>query len=220
MSPETRRFHAVLRGYAERNDGTVALWGDTLKMDYTALFAEVTYRQERLRDEGVKVVALALDNGVEAMLWDLAILFEGLTCLTLPPFFSPTQRAHCLEQSHAERVIAEPYLDAQLHAGGYRKTGDFWCRAFEGRPSMPLGTAKVTFTSGTTGTPKGVCLSTDSVLRVARELYQASHTSDPRHHLALLPLAILLENLGCYAALYAGATLSLPSQKRDRKSVV
>ena len=213
MSPETRRFHAVLRGYAERNDGAVALWGDTLKMDYTALFAEVTARQERLRDEGVKVVALALDNGIEAMLWDLAILFEGLTCLTLPPFFSPTQRAHCLEQSHAERVIAEPYLDAELHAGGYRKTGDFWCRAYDGRPSMPPGTAKVTFTSGTTGTPKGVCLSADSVLRVARELFQASHASDPRHHLSLLPLAILLENLGCYAALYAGATLSLPSQK-------
>ncbi|WP_460146972.1 AMP-binding protein [Pseudomonas sp. H2_H03] len=213
MSPETRRFHAVLRGYAERNDGAVALWGDTLKINYTALFAEVTYRQERLRDEGVKVVALALDNGVDAILWDLAILFEGLTCLTLPPFFSPAQRDHCLEQSHAERVIAEPHLDAELHAGGYRKTGEFWCRAFEGRPSMPSGTAKLTFTSGTTGTPKGVCLSADSVLRVARELHQASHASDPRHHLALLPIAILLENLGCYAALYAGATLSVPSQK-------
>jgi long-subunit acyl-CoA synthetase (AMP-forming) len=67
------------------------------------------------------------------------------------------------------------------------------------------GTAKLTFTSGTTGTPKGVCLSADSLLRVARELDQASRT-DPQHHLALLPLAILLENLGCYAALYAGAT--------------
>ncbi|HAA41812.1 MAG TPA: long-chain acyl-CoA synthetase, partial [Pseudomonas sp.] len=101
MSPETRRFHAVLRGHAERNDGAIALWGDSLKMDYAQMFAEVAYRQERLRDEGVKVVALALDNGVEAMLWDLAVLFEGLTCLTLPPFFSPAQRAHCLEQSHA-----------------------------------------------------------------------------------------------------------------------
>ncbi|MCD7037199.1 AMP-binding protein [Pseudomonas sp. MAFF 311095] len=213
MSPETCRFHAVLRGHAERNDGAIALWGDAMKMDYTSLFAEVAYRQERLRDEGVKVVALALDNGVDAMLWDLAVLFEGLTCLTLPPFFSPAQRIHCLEQSHAERVIAEPYLEAELLAGGYRQSGDFWCRAFEGRPSMPSGTAKVTFTSGTTGTPKGVCLSADSLLRVARELQQASHITDPRHHLALLPIAILLENLGCYAALYAGATLSVPSQK-------
>ena len=213
MSPETRRFHAMLRGHAERNDGAIALWGDTWKMDYTSLFAEVAYRQERLRDEGVKVVALALDNGVDAMLWDLAVLFEGLTCLTLPPFFSPAQRAHCLEQSHAERVIAEPHLAAELQAGGYRQAGEFWCRTFEGRPAMPSNTAKLTFTSGTTGAPKGVCLSADSLLRVTRELHQASHSRDPRHHLALLPIAILLENLGCYAALYAGATLSLPSQK-------
>uniref|UniRef100_UPI001032C606 AMP-binding protein n=1 Tax=Pseudomonas antarctica TaxID=219572 RepID=UPI001032C606 len=213
MSPETRRFHAVLRGYAERNDGAIALWGDTLKMDYTSLFAEVAYRQQRLRDEGVNVVALALDNGVDAMLWDLAILFEGLTCLTLPPFFSPAQRAHCLEQSHAERVIAEPHLEAELLGAGYQQHGDFWRKTFAGRPSMPSGTAKVTFTSGTTGAPKGVCLSANSVLRVARELHQASHASDPRHHLALLPIAILLENLGCYAALYAGATLSVPSQR-------
>jgi len=214
MSPETHRFHAVLRRHAERNDGAVALWGDTLKIDYASLFAEVAYRQERLREEGVKVVALALDNGVDAMLWDLAVLFEGLTCLTLPPFFSPAQRAHCLEQSHAERVIAEPYLEAELLASGYCQNGEFWCRTFERQPAMPSGTAKVTFTSGTTGAPKGVCLSADSLLRVARELYQASHSADPRHHLALLPIAILLENLGCYAALYAGATLSLPSQKR------
>ncbi|WP_348749587.1 AMP-binding protein [Pseudomonas rhodesiae] len=213
MSPETLRFHAVLRGHAERNDGAIALWGDSLKMDYATLFAEVAYRRERLRDEGVQVVALALDNGVDAMLWDLAVLFEGLTCLTLPPFFSAAQRAHCLEQSHAERVIAEPYLRQELEGLGYHKVGDFWCRHFDGRPSMPLGTAKVTFTSGTTGAPKGVCLSSESLLRVARELYQASHVNDPRHHLALLPLAILLENLGCYAALYAGATLSVPSQK-------
>ncbi|MBN2975687.1 long-chain acyl-CoA synthetase [Pseudomonas fluorescens] len=213
MSPETRRFHAVLRAHAERNDGAVALWGDTLKMDYATLFADVSDRQRRLRDERVKVVALALDNGVDAMLWDLAVLFEGLTCVTLPPFFSPAQRAHCLAQSHAERVIAEPYLDAELHALGYRKAGEFWCRTFTGRPPMPFGTAKLTFTSGTTGTPKGVCLSADSLLRVARQLHQASHVTDPRHHLALLPMAILLENLGCYAALYAGATLSVPGQR-------
>ena len=213
MSPETRRFHAVLRGYAERNDGTIALWGDSLKMDYTALFAEVAYRQQRLSDAGVKVVALALDNGVDAMLWDLAVLFEGLTCLTLPPFFSPAQRAHCLAQSHAELVIAEPELAGELRDAGYHQAGEFWRRSFTGRPALPLDTAKITFTSGTTGAPKGVCLSADSLLRVARELHQASHVTDPRHHLALLPIAILLENLGCYAALYAGATLSVPSQK-------
>ncbi|QZB00569.1 AMP-binding protein [Pseudomonas mandelii] len=213
MSPETERFKQTLRSHAERKTSAIALWGDHQKVDYATLYAEVVYRQQRLRDEQVKVIALALDNGVEAMLWDLAALFEGLTCLTLPPFFSPAQRAHCLEQSQAERVIAEPALDDELQAAGYEKNGEFWRRTFSGPNRMPEGTAKLTFTSGTTGTPKGVCLSAESLLTVARELNQASKPADPQHHLALLPLAILLENLGCYAALYAGATLSLPSQK-------
>ncbi|MCF4997183.1 AMP-binding protein [Pseudomonas syringae] len=213
MSLELQRFQETLRSHAGRNDNAIALWGDTFKLDYTTLYAEVMYRQERLRDENVRVIALALDNGVEAMLWDLAVLFEGLTCVTLPPFFSPAQRAHCLEQSHAERVIAEPGLDAELIAAGYVRKGEFWCRAFSGPSHLPEGTAKLTFTSGTTGRPKGVCLSADSVLRVARALNDASESAAVKHHMALLPLAILLENLGCYAALFAGAKLSLPSQK-------
>lgn len=212
MSLELQRFQETLRDHAGRNDSSVALWGDTLKIDYTTLYAELLYRRERLRDEQVQVIALALDNGVEAMLWDLAVLLEGLACVSLPPFFSAAQRAHCLEQSQAERVIAEPTLAAELLAAGYEQRGEFWCRAFTGPRRLPAGTAKLTFTSGTTGTPKGVCLSADSLLRVARELHQASLANAPRHHVALLPLAILLENLGCYAALYAGARLSLPSQ--------
>ncbi len=213
MSPELQRFKQTLRSHAERKSNAIALWGDHLKVDYATLYAEVVYRQQRLRDENFKVVALALDNGVDAMLWDLAALFEGLTCLTLPPFFSPAQRIHCLEQSQAGLVIAEPELADELQSAGYEKNGEFWRRTFNGPNRMPEGTAKLTFTSGTTGTPKGVCLSAESLLTVARELDQASKPADPQHHLALLPLAILLENLGCYAALYAGATLSVPSQK-------
>lgn len=213
MSPEMERFKQTLRNHAERKTNTTALWDDQQKLDYVTLYAEVVYRQQRLRDEHVKVIALALGNGVEAMLWDLAILCEGLTCVALPPFFSPAQRKHCLEQSQAERVIAEPSLQEELQAAGYQKSGEFWCRAFSDPSRLPERTAKLTFTSGTTGTPKGVCLNADSILRVTRELDLASKTTDPQHHLALLPLAILLENIGCYAALYAGATLSLPSQK-------
>lgn len=213
MSLEMERFKQTLRRHAERKPNSIALWGDQLEIDYATLYAEVMHRQQRLRDEHVKVIALALDNGVEAMLWDLAALFESLTCLTLPPFFSPAQRNHCLEQSQAEWVIAPPELESELQAAGYEKHGEFWRRTFSVPTRLPEGTAKLTFTSGTTGTPKGVCLSAESILRVARELHQASQPSDPRHHMALLPLAVLLENLGCYAALYAGATLSVPGQR-------
>jgi long-subunit acyl-CoA synthetase (AMP-forming) len=217
MSPEMQRFKDTLRGHAQRRGHAIALWGDGSQLDYATLYSEVVYRQHRLREENVQVVALALDNGIDAVLWDLAALFEGLTCVYLPGFFSQAQRRHCLEQSQAERVIAEPAFDAELQAAGYQHRGEFWRRHFDGPSRLPAGTAKLTFTSGTsgtTGTPKGVCLGAESLLRVARELEQASRPVETRHHLALLPLAVLLENLGCYAALYAGAMLSVPSQER------
>lgn len=213
MSPEVELFKQTLRSHAEDQAQATALWGDQLKLDYATLYTEVMDRQQRLRDEQIEVVALALDNGVEAVLWDLAALFAGLACVALPGFFSVAQRRHCLEQSRAERVIAEPHLHDELQAAGYRQDGEFWHRRLSGPRVMPEGTAKLTFTSGTTGTPKGVCLSADSILQVSRELDLASKPTDPQHHLALLPLAILLENIGCYAALYAGATLSLPGAK-------
>ncbi len=86
MSPEMERFKRTLRGHAERRGHAVALWGDGSQLDYATLYSEVVYRQQRLRDEHISVVALALDNGIEAMLWDLAALFEGLTCVILPGF--------------------------------------------------------------------------------------------------------------------------------------
>ncbi|WP_109513880.1 AMP-binding protein [Pseudomonas ovata] len=210
MSPELEQFHLALQAHAECTPHALALWGDDLKLDYAALYAEVTHRQQRLRAEDARVVALALDNGVEAMLWDLALLLEGLTCVPLPGFFTPAQRQHCLVRSAASLVIAEPALATELQAAGYTRRGDFWHRSCATDSLMPAGTAKLTFTSGTTGTPKGVCLSAASLLRVASALHEACALTEPRHHLALLPLAVLLENLGCYAALLAGATLSVP----------
>ncbi|MGV8918133.1 MAG: AMP-binding protein [Pseudomonas sp.] len=212
MSPELDAFRQRLANMASDHPHAWALWGDELRLDYAALDAEIRLRQRLLRDRNAKVIALALENGPDALIWDLAILFEGLTCLALPPFFSLGQRLHCLEHSQADMVIAQAHAEEFEQAGFYR-SGRFWRRHTPEHNPLPVGTAKLTFTSGTTGTPKGVCLSADSVLTVARELYEASRSKSPLHHLSLLPLAILLENIGCYAALYAGATLSLPSQR-------
>jgi long-subunit acyl-CoA synthetase (AMP-forming) len=74
-------------------------------------------------------------------------------------------------------------------------------------PPMPAGTTKITFTSGTTGAPKGVCLGADSMQSVADGLVQALHPLDIRRHLCALPFPVLLENIaGLMAPLARGAT--------------
>jgi long-subunit acyl-CoA synthetase (AMP-forming) len=71
---------------------------------------------------------------------------------------------------------------------------------------MPAGTAKVTFTSGTTGTPKGVCLRADALHAVTQGLLEALAPLQLRSHLCALPLAVLLENVaGLASALAHGA---------------
>jgi len=57
---------------------------------------------------------------------------------------------------------------------------------------VPPGTLKITYTSGTTGQPKGVCLDAEAQLAVAESLRQASRSCDVRQHLCVLPLATLL----------------------------
>ncbi|RPH60557.1 MAG: long-chain acyl-CoA synthetase, partial [Burkholderiales bacterium] len=73
---------------------------------------------------------------------------------------------------------------------------------------LPPGTAKVTFTSGSTGAPKGVCLSAEAMQRVARGLVDAMAPLDVTRHLNALPFAVLLENVaGLMAPRQRGATV-------------
>ncbi|WP_281557168.1 AMP-binding protein [Thalassomonas sp. RHCl1] len=80
---------------------------------------------------------------------------------------------------------------------------------------LPENTSKVTFTSGTTGAPKGVCLSLEQQWQVAISLKNAVApilTNKVKRHLCLLPLSTLLENVaGIYAAMLGGATVIVPS---------
>lgn len=79
---------------------------------------------------------------------------------------------------------------------------------------LPTGTGKITYTSGSTGAPKGVCLGNARLLRQAAALAEAVGIERPRH-LSLLPLPVLLENVaGAYAALLAGGEVLLPDLAR------
>jgi long-subunit acyl-CoA synthetase (AMP-forming) len=149
-------------------------------------------------------VALALDNGIDWVLWDLAALHAGLVCVPLPSFFSAEQQRHVLDSAGIDCLIGAA-------APGFACVeNDIYRRTVVQPAELHPGTCKITFTSGTTGQPKGVCLDLDTQLAVARSLVAASASRNVERHLCILPLATLLENIaGIYAPLLAGARVEL-----------
>lgn len=167
-----------------------------------------------------RVLALDMENTVAWILADLAALESDIPTVPLPRFFTDAQRAHALRDSGADWVLSDrpDAVDrppVPLHAFHTIEIAGQALNALRISRSpalLPEGTAKITYTSGTTGEPKGVCLDRISMLDVAASLVSACELSGSDVHLCALPLPTLLENIGVYAMRQAGAaTVVLPS---------
>lgn len=171
---------------------------------------------ERLHAQGTRVLATLMDNAMAWVVADRAAEQAGVVHVPLPVFFTPQQIAHALQVAGVDSLLTVPALaqhwpQAEAHDWDVVGTSLRCLRLPVAGLPMPAGTAKLTFTSGTTGTPKGVCLSAQAMQRVTDGLVQALEPLDIRRHLCALPLAVLLENIaGVMAPLARGAECIVP----------
>lgn len=207
-------FFDALRRHAR--SATPALQAAGRAWTGAELLAQIDALAQRLRDERVRVLATLLDNGAPWIVADLAAWSAGVVHLPLPGFFSAAQLAHALRQSGADTLLAEPaaaaaFAPVPAAAGQLAGQPVAWLRLPHVVAALPPGTAKLSFTSGTTGTPKGVCLGDAALLRVAAGLAEATRPLAITRHLSALPFALLLENIaGVLAPLSQGATCIAP----------
>lgn len=165
---------------------------------------KLTLALQKLRP---RVVGLLADNGPDWIAADLAAQKAGVVLVPLPSFFTLTQCAHAVQSSGMDALFG--------HLPGFEPAGEIeglpWSRREAEPVTLPPGTTKLTFTSGTTGAPKGVPLTTAQQWAVAGSLAQALRGLEIRRHLCLLPLPVLLENIaGVYTAQLAGAECIVP----------
>jgi long-chain acyl-CoA synthetase len=170
----------------------------------------VTAFTDVLRAQGVHVLATLLDNSVAWVVADRAAERAGIVHVPLPVFFAREQIAHALQATGADAILLP--ADAPWPMGSAVPCSvagaalALW--SLPGRPvPMPEGTSKITFTSGTTGMPKGVCLRASAIDGVSRGVVQAMAPLRIQRHLCVLPFAVLLENIaGLSAPLLNGST--------------
>lgn len=205
MWPAAKPLFERLGEYAE----VIAVREGGRQLSYRQLLDELQRRSAQLQQSGAQRIALALDNGIDWLLWDLAILQAGLVCVPLPGFFSASQQQHVLDSAGIDCLISQQ-PEAYAALGFAAGAAGLLQRPQPAAPALPVGTCKITYTSGTTGQPKGVCLDIHTQLAVAQSLVEASASCRVERHLCVLPLATLLENIaGVYAPLLAGAQIEL-----------
>jgi long-subunit acyl-CoA synthetase (AMP-forming) len=162
-----------------------------------------------------RMLGILADNGPDWVVVDLAAKRIGLPLVPLPAFFTLAQLGHAVIATGMDALFctAPDAAGALGFAPSAAPDGANmpWFRRAGEPVQLPAGTSKVTFTSGTTGTPKGACLGIAQQWAVATALVAATRSLEIERHLSLLPLPVLLENLaGVYAPMLAGATCCVP----------
>jgi len=211
-----RRLFEALQRRAVSAPASVLLGDDAHSQSVADALLAIERTAAMLAGAATPRLASRLDNGVDALLLDLAVHRTGGVHVALPPYFSPSQFAHALQDCDATwlalpRGAAAPGRGWQALPHSLLPTLALWRRESTAASRLPPGTAVVTYTSGTTGQPKGVCLDGSALVDVAASLASAFADTDPRRHMCALPLSTLLETVGVYAALLHGAEIRLPS---------
>ncbi len=186
----------ALRHHATVASGATAFDDGTTRLRYATLARRVAGAAEEIRSIATSpaVIGLLGGNRPDWVVGHLAGWHEGKAVVPLPPFFSISQLGHLVTDAGIDHVLVASDMAEMASRLGVPLTiiSD---REAAFAPPSASGGAVITYTSGSTGQPKGVLLHSDQVLWSARALADLIRVRAEDAYLSVLPLAFLLETI-------------------------
>jgi long-subunit acyl-CoA synthetase (AMP-forming) len=198
----TARVFSALARHALQTPDKTALRSRERRISYAALAGFLAHNATALAGPS-RVIGISTSDPLDAGLADLALTYAGQSSVHVPPFFSPSQQAHLVKAAAIDALIGQH--DTQAATLDLTLPKD--CPPLTAPLAPPVtGARRIIFTSGSSGTPKGVLIGEGQLAAALHGLEQAIAPVPADIHLSLLPMAQLLEQVaGLYLPLLAGA---------------
>lgn len=204
-----------LQQLAAHSPNAPAITGSDITLDWSTLHSAATSLAEDFCH--FATVGIHLHNSPAWIISDLAAIQANVRNIPLPTFFSDEQLHHAITDGHIDAIITNnpDRLTTISEVKNYRDIviagRQLTLIQLQNTSRHPTVADKVTYTSGTTGTPRGVILPLEHIEMVAQSLSDTSRATNQDRALALLPLSTLLENIGSvYVPVLAGAQIIVP----------
>ncbi len=205
-------FFNTFSAHVAAQPSAVALSGNGKHYSYAALDDQIEMMCLRLEHLNPAHLGLWMENGPDWVIVQLSAMKLQISVTPIPTFFSQQQVKHVLQRSGCDLLFSDQderlgnlgvecqQMPATTDFGQYRLGRSD--RAEQLHPCTVL----VTYTSGTTGQPKGVCIGKILIDQICESLHSATSDIKVKRHVCLLPLAVMLEHFaGVLLPLYSGA---------------
>ncbi len=218
--PRDALIHQLFEAQAEQSPDAVALVFEDRVLTYADLNHQANQLAHYLKTAEVKpgdFVGLCLDRSIELIVGTLAILKAGAAYVPLDPAYPDERLTFMFNDTQMPLLLTDSRLVHQLppYTGQLVCLDDEWAK-IEQQPVTNLSDtlepvtaqdlAYVMYTSGSTGQPKGVCVTHRNVVRLVKETNFITITDDDTF-LQFAPISFDAATLEIWGPLLNGGRL-------------
>lgn len=214
--PDGACIHHLFETHAEQHPDSIALVTEEQELTYKQLEERANQLANFLQKQGVKPqsrIGICIERSIDMVVGILATLKAGGIYVPLDPNYPEERLLFMLEDASVEIVLAHASSNAKFPSSinliELDSTRQTILRESASRPrpcSQARDLAYIIYTSGSSGTPKGVCVEHRSVNRLVMETNYADFGND-EVFLLMAPLTFDASTFELWAPLLNGARL-------------